>query len=533
SAECNWHPEWMRVRMEQWIDGLNQDWCISRQRYFGVPFPVWYVRKHGTNDEFTAVYPQPKQTLPVNPLADLPKGMIKIEALSFKAVGSIAAIASQNIFGINGEVLFAANSDIQLEIIPDTDVMDTWATSSISPQLSAGAIDPHPPAGAGPFLSLAEGERTSAARGEGDVPRTTHHASRFSKLFPADLRPQAHEIIRTWAFYTLVKAHLHSDSIPWKNLMISGWCLAEDKSKMSKSKGNIVTPVALIEERGTDAVRYWAATSRLGQDTAFSPDLLKIGKKLVGKLWNATQFAAIHLSKMTEAPRTAATDEAVTELLDAWILSRLAETVAKATEAFEAYEYAVALDETNRFFWADFCDNYLELIKKRVYNEDGSFTHAQQQSAIRALYYCLEGILKLYAPFVPHVTEELYVHIFAEDYAAKASLHARGMWVRPENYALDEAAIRAGKDAVLILEKIRSKKSDENKSIKYPVQQARFSTQRAYDISTHDRDSIVRDLEGAGNLISPIIWEHTKVDGLTNEGMTNADITLASEADAA
>jgi valyl-tRNA synthetase len=533
SAECNWHPEWMRVRMEQWIDGLNQDWCISRQRYFGVPFPVWYVRKHGTNDEFTAVYPQPKQTLPVNPLADLPKGMIKIEALSFKAVGSIAAIASQNIFGINGEVLFAANSDIQLEIIPDTDVMDTWATSSISPQLSAGAIDPHPPAGAGPFLSLAEGERTSAARGEGDVPRTTHHASRFSKLFPADLRPQAHEIIRTWAFYTLVKAHLHSDSIPWKNLMISGWCLAEDKSKMSKSKGNIVTPVALIEERGTDAVRYWAATSRLGQDTAFSPDLLKIGKKLVGKLWNATQFAAIHLSKMTEAPRTAATDEAVTELLDAWILSRLAETVAKATEAFEAYEYAVALDETNRFFWADFCDNYLELIKKRVYNEDGSFTHAQQQSAIRALYYCLEGILKLYAPFVPHVTEELYAHIFAEDYAAKASLHARGMWVRPENYALDEAAIRAGKDAVLILEKIRSKKSDENKSIKYPVQQARFSTQRAYDISTHDRDSIVRDLEGAGNLISPIIWEHTKVDGLTNEGMTNADITLASEADAA
>ncbi|MFN7451860.1 MAG: valine--tRNA ligase [Alphaproteobacteria bacterium] len=533
SAECNWHPEWMRVRMEQWIDGLNQDWCISRQRYFGVPFPVWYVRKHGTNDEFTAVYPQPKQTLPVNPLADLPKGMIKIEALSFKAVGSIAAIASQNIFGINGEVLFAANSDIQLEIIPDTDVMDTWATSSISPQLSAGASGPHPPAGAGPSLSLTAGEGTSVAWGEGDAPRTTHHASRFSKLFPADLRPQAHEIIRTWAFYTLVKAHLHSDSIPWKNLMISGWCLAEDKSKMSKSKGNIVTPVALIEERGTDAVRYWAATSRLGQDTAFSPDLLKIGKKLVGKLWNATQFAAIHLSKMTEAPRTAATDEAVTELLDAWILSRLAETVAKATEAFEAYEYAVALDETNRFFWADFCDNYLELIKKRVYNEDGSFTHAQQQSAIRALYYCLEGILKLYAPFVPHVTEELYAHVFAEDYAAKASLHARGMWVRPENYALDETAIRAGKDAVLILEKIRSKKSDENKSIKYPVQQARFSTQRAYDISTHDRDSIVRDLEGAGNLISPIIWEHTKVDGLANEGMTNADITLASEADAA
>ncbi|MFO0110701.1 MAG: valine--tRNA ligase [Alphaproteobacteria bacterium] len=541
SAECNWHPEWMRVRMEQWIDGLNQDWCISRQRYFGVPFPVWYVYKmkgstltlvqdEMRKETFKAPHQTPDEilyateaVLPANPLSDFPHFRFPPSDYDIQpshTKGSWTVVSKKNpgeIFSVTG----------------DQDVMDTWATSSISPQLSAGAIDPHPPAGAGPFLSLAEGERTSAARGEGDVPRTTHHASRFSKLFPADLRPQAHEIIRTWAFYTLVKAHLHSDSIPWKNLMISGWCLAEDKSKMSKSKGNIVTPVALIEERGTDAVRYWAATSRLGQDTAFSPDLLKIGKKLVGKLWNATQFAAIHLSKMTEAPRTAATDEAVTELLDAWILSRLAETVAKATEAFEAYEYAVSLDETNRFFWADFCDNYLELIKKRVYNEDGSFTHAQQQSAIRALYYCLEGILKLYAPFVPHVTEELYAHIFAEDYAAKASLHARGMWVRPENYALDEAAIRAGKDAVLILEKIRSKKSDENKSIKYPVQQARFSTQRAYDISTHDRDSIVRDLEGAGNLISPIIWEHTKVDGLANEGMTNADITLASEADAA
>ena len=691
SAECNWHPEWMRVRMEQWIDGLNQDWCISRQRYFGVPFPVWYVQESGGRGQVSEICAT-ADMLPVNPITTPPPGFTivkKAEAASDSSIPSGWIVRD--------------SAGKEYRAWPDMDVMDTWATSSISPQLSAGAIHdelqdspPPPPASGGDKRDDASGGDTEKSTGgwgtnmqsggiggdsqltypprlrggaggkglfgqhpdttrnaalmshakamrnemtaqewkvwevlsgkkmEGfkfrrqqtvgnyivdfvcmekkiiveidggqhdekrktyDADRTTYleslgyrvlrfwnnevtetlegvhttilkalkdspppppasggdknthaganHASRFSKLFPADLRPQAHEIIRTWAFYTLVKAHLHSDSIPWKNLMISGWCLAEDKSKMSKSKGNIVTPVALIEERGTDAVRYWAATSRLGMDTAFSPDLLKIGRKLVGKLWNATQFAAIHLSKMTQAPTTAATDEAITEVFDRWILSRLAETVQSATEAFESYEYAVALDATNIFFWADFCDNYLELIKKRAYNEDGSFSPAQQQSAIRTLYYCLDAILTLYAPFVPHVTEELYAHIFADAYAAKGSLHARGMWVKSKDYPVDVEAIRAGKDAVLILEKIRSKKSDENKSIKYPVQQARISTERSYDIPTRDRDRIARDLEGAGNLISPLVWEHAQVDGLASGGITNADITLAAEADAA
>jgi valyl-tRNA synthetase len=303
------------------------------------------------------------------------------------------------------------------------------------------------------------------------------------------LRPQAHEIIRTWAFYTVVKAHLHSDSIPWKNLMISGWCLAEDKSKMSKSKGNVVTPVALIEEKGTDAVRYWAATSRLGQDTAFSPDLLKIGKKLVGKLWNATAFAAIHLNKMTEAPKTAATDEAITEVLDQWILSRLSETVTAATEGFARYEYADALDKTNAFFWADFCDNYLELIKKRVYNEDGSFSAAQQQSAIRALYYCLNTILKLYAPFVPHVTEELYSNIFA----GSGSIHARNTWPKETDFKKFEGAIAAGEQAVELLTAIRNAKSNANVSIKFPVKLLTISS----DIKT---DGWIGDVLGAGNV---------------------------------
>ncbi|MFZ4540409.1 MAG: valine--tRNA ligase [Rickettsiales bacterium] len=459
AAESSWNPDWMRLRMEQWIDGLNWDWCISRQRYFGVPFPVWYSLREGEIGK--AIYATVDQ-LPVNPLVDLPAGYSKEE------------------------------------VTPDMDVMDTWATSSISPQLSAHGIHAEDAA----------------------------DKDRYAKLYPADLRPQAHEIIRTWAFYTLVKSYLHSNCIAWKNLMISGWCLAEDKSKMSKSKGNVITPVALIEERGTDAVRYWAGTSRLGMDTAFSPDLLKIGKKLVGKLWNATAFAAIHLSKLETAPTTAATDKAITETLDRWILSRLGETIAKATEAFKSYEYADALDATNQFFWADFCDNYLELIKKRVYNEDGSASKEAQQSAVRTLYYVLDGILKLYAPFTPHVTEELYSHIFADSYATKGSLHTQGQWPAASDYTNDENALDNGRYVKEILEHIRRTKSEASKSVRWPVARAYLPKPAVYlhpvfEMNIHSLESLTYDLKGAGN-IAVLEW-----------GAESVTIDLAEEADAA
>lgn len=449
SAECSWNPEWMKVRMDQWIDGLNWDWCISRQRYFGVPFPVWYSKRAG--EEGKLLYATADQ-LPVNPMVDLPKGYSRDE------------------------------------VDPDMDVMDTWATSSISPQLSAHGISPE----------------------------LCADPARFNALYPADLRPQAHEIIRTWAFYTLVKSYLHNASIPWSNLMISGWCLAEDKTKMSKSKGNVVTPVDLINEKGTDAVRYWTATSRLGTDTAFSPDLLKIGRKLVNKLWNATQFAAIHLNKLDQQPTTPKSDWGrVTETLDRWILSRLAETVKKATDAFNSYEYADALDATNTFFWADFCDNYLELIKKRVYNEDGSFTAAQQQSAVVALYHCLDNILKLYAPFCPHVTEELYSHIFTDAYAKHGSLHARGTWPgKPGIWITDADALTAGKAALEVLTTIRNTKSTSNVSIKFPV--ATLVVGKDYA----QPESWMSDVAGAGNVREWKTGDATSVE-------------LAAEADAA
>jgi valyl-tRNA synthetase len=434
--QCNWYPEFMHIRLNQWIDGLKEDWCISRQRFFGVPFPVWYSKRAGEEGKIIFA-----DTLPVDPLVDLPKGYTRDE--------------------VDG----------------DKDVMDTWATSSVSPQINAHGISKE---------LCADKER-------------------FGKLFPADLRPQAHEIIRTWAFYTIVKAHLHSNDIPWKNLMISGWCLASDKTKMSKSKGNVVTPVALILEKGADVVRYWASTSRLGADTAFSEDLLKIGRKLVTKLWNATAFAAIHLTKLGDAPGMAKGSNEITETLDRWILTRLHKTVAKATAEFKRFEYCDARVAVEEFFWKDFCDNYLELVKGRAYGEIGD---AQaQRSAHVTLYHCLNTILRLFAPFLPHITEELYSHLFDEHH----SIHSRGMWPKAEAYPLDEAAEASGVACIGILEAIRKAKSERNVSIKFPIKEVALAGKEHHLV-----EPILADLKSAGNVES-VVWPDAPVAGLETE----------------
>jgi valyl-tRNA synthetase len=451
--QCNWYPEFMHIRLNQWIDGLKEDWCVSRQRFFGVPFPVWYSKRAGEEGKIISA-----ETLPVDPLVDLPKGYSREE--------------------VEGSA----------------DVMDTWATSSVSPQINAHGISKD----------------------------LCADKDRFGKLFPANLRPQAHEIIRTWAFYTIVKAHLHSNDIPWKNLMISGWCLAADKSKMSKSKGNVITPVDLILEKGADVVRYWASTSRLGADTAFSEDLLKIGRKLVTKLWNATAFAAIHLMKIEAKPMSAAADvseERITETLDKWILSRLHKAVVKATLEFGRFEYCDARVAVEEFFWKDFCDNYLELVKARAYGEIGDAkSHA---SAHLTLYHCLNTILRLFAPFIPHVTEELFSHLFDD----QGSLHGRGMWPKSENYPAMDAGIEAsGICCVGILEAVRKAKSERNVSIKFPIKELTLARGSA-DADYGTVAPIEADLKSAGNIQS-IVWSQMPQEKETDDKRFSYSVTF-------
>jgi valyl-tRNA synthetase len=453
-AEVAWYPDYMRIRLNQWIEGLKEDWCVSRQRFFGVPFPVWYSKRAG--EEGKILFADADQ-LPVDPLVDTPKGYKREE------------------------------------IIADTDVMDTWATSSISPQINA--------------KSLAK-----------------------NALFPADLRPQAHEIIRTWAFYTIAKAHLHEDTIPWRSIMISGWCLAADKTKMSKSKGNVVTPVALIEEKGTDAVRYWASTSRLGTDTAFSEDLLKIGRKLVNKLWNASQFAALNLHQLKAAPTTASKDTQggiISAPLDVWILSRLHQCIKKATQQFEQFEYCDARVAIEDFFWNDFCDNYLELVKTRAYGEQANDT-AGQQSALCTLYHCLEALLRLLAPFVPHICEEIYSHVFEDKFKAQGSIHARGTWPLAEHYPYDANAERAGLACVDVLNIIRKAKSEAGVSIKYPVAKVDIHSLAAAPAPAwKDILSILSDLKAAATAHEIVESPNANLQYKTDSGWFAVGVTLA------
>jgi len=356
------------------------------------------------------------------------------------------------------------------EVTAETDIMDTWATSSISPQLSSKGISNE----------------------------ISFDKARHEKLFPADLRPQAHEIIRTWAFYTLVKATLHQNSIPWKNLMISGWCLASDKTKMSKSKGNVVTPTSMIEEKGSDIVRYWASTSHLGADTAYSEDVFKIGQKLITKLFNAAKFASMNFEQLSS-------DAKVTEAADLWILSRLQQTVKRATEEFEKFEYARAREAIEEFFWKDLCDNYLEICKVRSYGISAEKLAGvdlseiakkeisqKQQSSILTLRICLNTVLKMLAPFIPHICDEIYSIIFADEFAKTGSINARGNWPKVDEKFVSEDLLKVGKIMLDVIFEVRKFKSDNNLSMKTTVKKVRVK-------NIQELAPFVEDLENVCN----------------------------------
>jgi valyl-tRNA synthetase len=458
AAECNWYPDYMKVRIDQWIDGLAWDWCISRQRFFGVAFPVWYSKRAGEQGKILVAE---LEQLPCDPAVDLPRGYSRDE------------------------------------VTPETDIMDTWATSSISPQLSSKGISAE----------------------------IAFDRARHEKLFPADMRPQAHEIIRTWAFYTIAKAMLHENSAPWKNLMISGWCLAADKTKMSKSKGNVVTPTALIEEKGSDIVRYWASTSHLGADTAYSEEVFKIGQKLITKLFNAAKFASMNFELLSDVARRQAQGDdnannahssvmlslskhdAVNEPADLWVLSKLHQTVKRATESFEKFEYARAREAIEEFFWKDFCDNYLEICKVRSYglaaeklaavdlsDAEKSEISRGQESAIHTLRICLNTILKLFAPFIPHVCDEIYSALFAEEFAKTGSINARGNWPKLHEKFFNQKYHDIGEAALTVLFEVRKFKSEKNISMKTTVQKIIVNCQI-------DLSEIAADLKNVCNAV--------------------------------
>ncbi|UCM85248.1 MAG: valine--tRNA ligase [Rickettsia endosymbiont of Culicoides impunctatus] len=396
--EINWHPQNMKIRLENWINGLSWDWCISRQRYFGVPFPVWYSKRVGEVGK--AIFPDITQ-LPVDPTKDLPIGYSREE------------------------------------VEPDYDVMDTWATSAISPQLSSHGIS--------------EKFNVDAER---------HH-----KLFPADLRPQAHEIIRTWAFYTILKAQLHENTLPWKNIMISGWCLAFDRSKMSKSKGNIIVPQKLLEQYGADVMRYWTSKSRLGADTVYSEEVMKNGKRLVNKLWNACKFAAIHFDKLDTLDKNVQIPDIESKIchkFDQWLIVELVELVDKVESDMHNYEYTDAMELIEKFFWSVFCDNYLEITKTRAYNMDGSDNRGQY-SAIITLYYSIKILLKLLAPFLPHITEEIWQILYSTK-----SIHSRGNWSQIKNFSFPVDQIQPDR-LIKVLDLVRKAKAEKNLSVKADI----------------------------------------------------------------
>ena len=389
--EIGFAPDFMRVRYDNWVGGLTGDWLVSRQRFFGVPIPVWY--ELDADGEKGAVIVPGEDALPVDPASDPAPGF------------------DESRRGLPGG------------FVGEVDIMDTWATSSLTPQIAGGwERDPE----------------------------------LFDLVFPYSLRSQGQDIIRTWLFSTVLRAQLEHGSIPWKNAAISGFIVDPDRKKMSKSKGNVVTPAALLDEHGSDAVRYWAASSRLGTDAAFDPQnpkQVKIGRRLAIKVLNAAKFVYSFPSPEVETT--------VTNPLDLDLLAELDAVVSVATKALDDLDHAKALEATEQFFWV-FCDDYLEVVKERAY---GAIDAAGQASAATALRLAIDTLLRLFAPFIPFATEEVW------SWTHDGSVHVAG-W--PTSGALSErTGLRPLVSEALIV--IRRTKTDAKASQKTIVTSATLS----------------------------------------------------------
>jgi valyl-tRNA synthetase len=427
--ELRWHPAFMGARYASWVEGLNSDWAVSRQRYFGVPIPAWYrVDADGQPDHEDPILPE-ESALPIDPQGDVPAGYT------------------------------AAQRGEPGGFVGDPDVMDTWATSSLTPQIAGGW--------------------------EEDV-------DLFGRVFPMDHRPQAHEIIRTWLFYTILRSELEHGVLPWSNAVISGFVLDPDRKKMSKSKGNVVTPIEMFERHSADAVRYWAGSARLGIDAAFDEQQMRVGRRLAIKILNASRFVLSF----------EAAEGDVTDPLDRSMLASLVSVVEEATRALEGYDHARALEVTERFFWG-FTDDYLELVKNRAYGEGPGAA-----SAIGALRIVLSVLLRLFAPFLPYVTEEVW------SWWRTGSIH-RARWPSADELsAAADADAEVYEVAAQVLTAVRKEKALAKVSLRAPVERVRV------------RDSAERigklklaqdDLVQAGNIEDL---------GLSGDGDVGIDVVL-------
>lgn len=381
--KLNWHPETMRARYTNWVENLQWNWCISRQRYYGVPFPVWYCKHCGK------VHVADESELPVNPLATLPQEKCECGECDWE---------------------------------PEHDVMDTWATSSLTPQICTDLV---------------------TGKGLDD------------EMIPMSLRPNAHDNIRVWDFYTIVKSLYHFGKLPWTDLMISGYVTSADGSKLSKKSGNNKnSPQDIIANYSADVTRYWANNLSLGKDTCFSLESFDAGKKLANKIWNASKFILSFLYDYS--PKQV-------DLLpmDKWVLEKYKKVFKSFTKNLDRYDICLALGEAERYFW-DFCDDYIELVKRRLYNPD-IYGEKQCESAKYSCYYALLGMLKMFAPFMPHITEEIYQDYYAQK-ENQISIHTSGYLELGE--VEDENLIKAGDEVMQIVSGIRQFKSENKISLK-------------------------------------------------------------------
>jgi valyl-tRNA synthetase len=424
--KLNFYPKFMQARYENWVNGLKSDWLVSRQRFFGVSFPIWYAVDSDGKVDYEQVIVPNESDLPIDPTIDVPNGF-----------------TSEQRNKSNG---FTAENDI----------MDTWATSSLTPQIACKWL---------------ENER--------------NNDETFNKTYPMDLRPQGQDIIRTWLFSTIVRSHLENDTLPWENAALSGWILDPDRKKMSKSKGNVVTPMHLLDEYSPDGVRYWAASAALGVDTAFELNQMKIGRRLAIKTLNIAKFVLSTIK--THGDLHEASVANVTNPLDVSMLLELKTVINKATNSLDEYKHSVALQVTEQFFWK-FCDNYAELVKSRAYAGD--------KSAISALLTALDILLRLLAPYIPYTTEKARSFYSAEgdETVGNVSIHTAKFPCVGELEALNDDFAHEFDTACDILMAIRGVKSKEKTSMRTPIVAITIRTPK---IDASVIDNVTEDLRSA------------------------------------